>query len=211
LLGCLFAYGTLQDIFTVNTGFIKALTDSGDLAVLMPLAIVLSIWIVLQRRSDLTASWIVALGICIGGTALLKIYFFACPPLSTLHNPSGHSSLSVLVYGTLALAITAVASGWQRWVIAIAAGVFVLGIGFSRVLVEFHTIPEVLLGFTIGGAALALFATNYLRRPRPTKFLPQAVIGCAALMVLLNGREVRAEELLHHLSTYFKIASLACR
>lgn len=79
------------------------LTNFGDLAVLLPLAIVILLWLVTLRPRRCAVWWAVAVGLCTGLTALLKIYFYVCPPSPELQSPSGHTSFSALVYGTLAL------------------------------------------------------------------------------------------------------------
>jgi hypothetical protein len=50
---------------------------------------------------------------CLGVTALLKVSFYGCPPTPDLHSPSGHTSLSALVYGAMAL-VTASEAGDAR-------------------------------------------------------------------------------------------------
>jgi membrane-associated phospholipid phosphatase len=172
---------------------IQALTNCGDLAVLLPLAGVLTLWMLLTRQPHLVLWWLVALAICIGTTGILKIYFFACPPLSDLHSPSGHTSFSILIYGSLIVAVASDVAGWRR-IVAIGSGAaFVIGIAVSRILVEAHSIPEVLLGSVIGATALYIFARDYRREPPATILLPPLVVICAMLIVLLNGHEVRAE------------------
>jgi hypothetical protein len=94
---------------------IQVLTDFGDLAVLLPLAAVVTLWSLAVRQPIAVFGWLVALGLCISGTAVLKIYFFIFPPVTDLHSPSGHTSLSTLVYGALTLAVAAAFTGWRRW------------------------------------------------------------------------------------------------
>lgn len=61
-------------------------------------------------------------GFCVDLTVLLKIVFYGCPPAGDMHNPSGHTSLSTLVYGALALAAATGRPGLRR-VLVIGAGV----------------------------------------------------------------------------------------
>jgi membrane-associated phospholipid phosphatase len=192
------------------TTLIQAITDCGDLAILLPVACILTLWAALTRTQAVFTWWLVALAVCAGGTGILKIYFFACPPLSDLHSPSGHTSLSTLVYGTLTLAVASSVQDWRRWLAAIAGSVFIVAIAVSRIIVQAHSIPEVLLGSIIGLIALSLFVAAYLRN-RPTKpYLAPLVTVSVMLVVLLNGHELRAEEFLHHIATYLNISS-GCR
>jgi len=73
-------------------GWLTALTDFGDLAVLMPVAAAMLIWLPFYS-SRAALSWVLALGFCVGLTALLKMVFYRCPPVGDMHSPSGHASL----------------------------------------------------------------------------------------------------------------------
>ena len=192
------------------TAMIETWTDFGDLAVLLPLAAVVALWLLAIRQPRAVVWWMGAVLLCIGGTGVLKIYFFICPPLTDLHSPSGHTSLSTLVYGALTMAVASGLSGWRR-VAAIAIGLaFVAGIGVSRVLVQAHTVVEVVLGSLLGLTALALFAYQYWRHPPVDPWLKPLIVTCALLMVLLNGQELRAEDLLHAIGIYLNKAGMIC-
>lgn len=188
---------------------VETLTDFGDLAVLLPLVAVIALWLAAIKQPIGLIWWLIAVAICMGSTAILKIYFFVCPPGADMHSPSGHTSLSTLVYGALTLATAASFAGWRRVVVAIVGAVFIVGIGVSRVLVEAHSVPEVVLGSVIGVIALLLFAGRYWRhRPAKPRLQP-LVLTCALLMVLLNGQELRAEDMLHAIGLYLG-AGLVC-
>lgn len=192
------------------SNLIQAITDCGDLAILLPITCVLTVWAALIRKQAIFNWWLVALLLCVGGTGLLKIYFFACPPLSDLHSPSGHSSLSTLIYGTLTLAVASTLQDWRRWLAVAGGAIFILAIAVSRIIVHAHSIPEVILGSALGLIALSLLVAAYMRN-KPTKtYLAPLVTVSAMLVVLLNGHELRAEELLHHIAVYLNLAS-ECR
>jgi membrane-associated phospholipid phosphatase len=183
-----------------------ALTGFGDAALLFPLAAAILLWLVLSGATRAAAWWTFSVVVCAGVTAILKVFFWGCPPISDLHSPSGHTSLSTLVYGATAL-ITAVEGGAWRPRIAIAAGLgLVLAIGVSRLLLDAHSIPEVILGWLIGGASLVLFGWRYQRlRPSNARLAP-LLVGMAVLASALHGSELRAEELLHRITGFFRIA-----
>jgi membrane-associated phospholipid phosphatase len=189
---------------------IGTITNFGDLAVLLPLALVITAWLVALRQPRSVLWWLAAVGLCMTATAVLKIYFYVCPPLSDLRSPSGHTSLSTLIYGTLALAVATVVTGWKRAAVLVAGAAFVAAIGVSRVLVEAHSVPEVVSGSLIGIAALALFARQFWpRRPTEPRLQPMLVTAMA-LMVMLNGQQLRAEDLLHALGVYLNHAGMTC-
>ena len=96
--------------------------------------------------------------------------------------PSGHASMSVVLYGFLAflLAYGAPAS-WRRG-IAFAALSLIALIAFSRVYLGAHWLSDVLAGLAFGVAWVAGLAIVYLRAsPRPMPF----ALFASCLMVAL--------------------------
>jgi len=189
---------------------IKTITNFGDLALLLPLVAVVTVWLGAIRQPRALLWWFVAVGLCMGSTAALKIYYFICPPLIDLHSPSGHTSLSTLVYGVLMLAVATVVTGWKRVAVVGSGVAFVAAIGVSRVLVHAHSMLEVVMGSIIGIVALAIFASQFWPR-RPTEpRLRTMLIACFALMVMLNGQDLHAEDMLHAISLYLNNAGMSC-
>jgi membrane-associated phospholipid phosphatase len=184
------------------TAWLIELTDFGDLAVLVPLSAAILIWL-LRNSSRAAPRWILALGLCIGLTALLKITFHACPPADNIHSPSGHTSLSTLVYGALTL-VSATAWSRLRRVLVIAGGAgLILTIGISRLLLDTHSVAEVGLGLVIGAVSLAMFSRQYLQGPT-TKIWP-LLVAAGVLALVLHGRELHAEQFLHRITGYLPV------
>jgi hypothetical protein len=179
-----------------------ALTDFGDLAVLLPLAAAMLIWL-LFYFSRAAPSWVIALGFCAVLTALSKIVFYGCPPAGDMHSPSGHTSLSVLVYGALALAAAAGRPGPRRALMLGAGLGLILAIAVSRLLLDAHSLPEVGLGLIIGTVSLVLFSRQYLQCPN-TKVWP-LLVAAGVLVSILHGREVHAEQYLHWITGYLHV------
>jgi membrane-associated phospholipid phosphatase len=188
--------------------WVHTLTGIGDLAVLVPLIAILSVWLLLARQLVALCWWSIAVAICAGATAILKIYFYVCPLAADFSNPSGHTSLSTLVYGSLALIIARSVIGWRRYLIALLGAAVVFGIGMSRVLVQVHSLPEVLVGWLIGGFALWTFARGFGIREYP--YLRGLIAACAVVTVSLTGQEVRAEKLLHVLGLHLLDMGFTC-
>ena len=55
------------------------LTDFGDAAVVLPLSVVISLWLLRHHSHRVLVPWIIALGLCIAVTALLKTYLYGAP------------------------------------------------------------------------------------------------------------------------------------
>jgi membrane-associated phospholipid phosphatase len=189
---------------------IASMTNFGDLAILLPLAALILLGLLAMRCQRGALAWLAAAVLCGGTTGVLKIYFFACPWSPDLVSPSGHTSLSTLVYGAVAVIVAAQARhrGLRIAVGALGAAA-ILTIGTSRILLNVHTTLEVCVGLAIGVLALAIFAVPYLRyRPRHVSLSPLAV-AAVVVVALLHGHELHAEGLLHALSTYLGIGA-AC-
>jgi membrane-associated phospholipid phosphatase len=179
-----------------------ALTDFGDLAVLIPIAAAILIWLRLHL-SPAVPRWLVALGFCIGLTALLKVFFYGCPPAGDIHSPSGHTSFSTLIYGALTLAAAAPKPGLRRLLVIAGGAGLILAIAVSRLLLAAHSLPEVGLGLVIGTVSLALFSRSYMEDPN-TKVWP-LLFAAGVLMLILHGRELHAEQYLHRITGYLHV------
>jgi membrane-associated phospholipid phosphatase len=189
---------------------LTSLTNLADLAVVLPLAIAILLWLLVMRSTMAAAWWLIAVAICIGGTALLKIYFFACPPMTDLQSPSGHSSLGTLVYGTLFMFIAVETRRWQRWVVTSIGALFILSIAVSRQLLHTHSALEVWLGLLVGSVTLAIFTKSYLSHHPMRVWLQPLVVAVVILLIIFHGHELRAEEVLDKISAYLDIAKRLC-
>lgn len=189
----------------------RAMTDLGDLALLLPLAVVILVWLVAMRCPRGAFWWLAAVTFCGGATGLLKVYFFACPWTRELVSPSGHTSLSTFVYGGVCVIVAAQVRGRLIRAATVAAGGILIGsIGASRILLNAHTMLEVCVGFGIGAMALSMFALPHVRHPPARVSLSSLALAGVLLVGLLHGQELRAEGLLHAVSSYLRIAA-ACR
>jgi membrane-associated phospholipid phosphatase len=185
----------------VRAGLV-ALTDLGDLAVLLPLAAAMLAWLLLYS-ARVAPRWLLALGSCVGLTALLKIVFYACPPTDDMHSPSGHTALSTLVYGAIALAAAIAWPGVRRLLVIGCCTGLILAIGVSRLLLDAHSVVEVTLGLLIGTVPLAAFSQKYLQLPN-MKVWP-LLVAATVLVTMLQGHELHAEQFLHRFAAYVPI------
>jgi membrane-associated phospholipid phosphatase len=188
----------------------NALTDFGDAAVVLPLSAVILVWLLWLRARRAAVSWVGAVSLCIVGTALLKILLYICSPVPDLVSPSGHTGLSVLVYGAIVLVIAAERSGWQRVTLLAAGAGLIVGIAGSRLVLNKHSALEVGMGILIGALTLTLFARGYLRLRSEGKPLLPLILPGIAVILLLNGHELRAEDFLQAISRYLHPGGNAC-
>jgi membrane-associated phospholipid phosphatase len=188
------------------------LTDFGDSAVLLPLSAVVLVWLMSTRSAPAAIWWVGVLavfGAIIGG---LKMLFFVCPPAVDINSPSGHTGFSVLVYGGIA-AIVAVQlrSVPGRVAIMLAATILVSGIAITRVILHMHSTSETVIGFLIGGAALAAFVLGYQRTHPRGRLTAPLLFGVVLTAAVFHGARLNAETNLHALGGGLDLQQMFCR
>jgi membrane-associated phospholipid phosphatase len=193
----------------------RYLTNLGDAAVVLPVAALILLWLLDLAGQRIALLWCCALLVAGGGTALLKIYIDACTiPVAGLDSPSGHTGMSTLVYGGLALMIGAETASWRRLAVGAAGVVLVAAIALSRVVLGAHDVIEVVVGLLIGGTALALFARGYVGVPiEGARRIWPLVIATSILAVALalSDHPTQLEPFWHLIADDLRNATGLCR
>jgi undecaprenyl-diphosphatase len=146
------------------TEFFEAVTTLGNGIVLAGVAAIAAY--LLARRRYYAEAVLMVLAY-VGAQVLsfsLKLAFrrdrpFFTDPLATVSTysfPSGHATVSIAVYGAVCLVLLRRLTGLARVVCLAAAVLLVSLIGFSRLYLGVHFLSDVLAGFSIGLAWLAL-------------------------------------------------------
>ena len=146
------------------TEFFEAVTTLGNGIVLAGVAAIAAY--LLARRRYYAEAVLMVLAY-VGAEVLsysLKLAFqrdrpFFTDPLATVSTysfPSGHATVSVAVYGALCLVLVRRLTGPARLVCLAVAVLLVSLIGFSRLYLGVHFLSDVLAGFSVGLAWLAL-------------------------------------------------------
>ena len=146
------------------TEFFEAVTTLGNGIVLGGVAAIAAY--LLARRRYYAEAVLMVLAY-VGAQVLsfsLKLAFrrdrpFFTDPLATLSTysfPSGHATVSIAVYGALCLVLLRRLRGPARVVCLAAAVLLVSLIGFSRMYLGVHFLSDVLAGYSVGLAWLAL-------------------------------------------------------
>jgi membrane-associated phospholipid phosphatase len=194
-----------------------SITDFGDSAVGLTLAalVMLALFASGWRRGAL--AWLLAVAGCGTAMAMLKLAFKVaaggCVPVAVAvpaFSPSGHAALSTVVYGGMAVL------GWRqlaptaRWLLGVAAALFIVLIAGSRIAVQAHTPFEVLGGLSIGLASVALMVRLLRRTEGPRVLLPQFAVALALALALMYGSHWQIESGLHELAAWLRGAAGAC-
>jgi len=179
----------------------SALSNVGDAALTLPVAVACAIWLMLSDR-PLAWRWIVLLAV---GSALVgatKILYFGCGvefrPLD-FHVISGHTALSTSVW-TVTFALLFRSAGGSVNVGA-ATGLAIGALtAVARVLDRAHTPSEVVAGWLLG-ALVSLLFVHTLRRSRARIVL--SPVGACALALVVGvayGHHAPIQQLIEHYS-----------
>lgn len=182
------------------------LTDFGDTAVTVPLALLMVGFLLAARQPRLAIGWGLAIVGCAGAISALKLALSVCGhPLSGsgLHSPSGHTAMSIAVYGGFAAVLGATLKRPAREAVIAAAAVPMIGIGLSRAILGVHSPLEVAIGVAVGAAAVGVILV-LVARYRPAR-LPVGWLGAGALVVFLlfHGTRWPTERGIDYLSRWF--------
>ena len=135
------------------------LTWLGSIKVIAPLAVFITLLLVIRRRFMLASVW--ALALTVGGLldGLLK-YWFSRPrppfcdavvPETTSSFPSGHSMGSLICYGLIAyLLILTLPRRMLRITAVVFLVLLIAAIGFSRMYLGAHYLSDVMGGYCLG-------------------------------------------------------------
>ena len=165
-----------------------AVTELGDSPVNLCITGAILILLLNKRCYRTAAYWLFTI---IGGSIgiqLLKWLLHLPRPVALYHGisaygfPSGHTTMSAILYGFLAILIARRQSNVLRW--RLFTGVFMISfaIAFSRIYLGAHWLSDVLGGFLMGTGWAALAGIAYLKGP--AEAVPRRMLGFVALGVI---------------------------
>ncbi|HHH44674.1 MAG TPA: phosphatase PAP2 family protein [Gammaproteobacteria bacterium] len=171
-------------------------TEIGDGRVLYGFTLVLSLVLLLRRRWRAAVHWLVTVGMVGLLTQALKNHTaVARPPLldNSLFSysfPSGHASLSVAVFGFLAVLLARELRSSWHWLPYSTAVFLIVAISFSRLYLGVHWLSDILAGWSLGLMWVALMGIAYRRHPAPavsTRILAPIAIVTLVLLASLHS------------------------
>lgn len=162
------------------------ISNLGDAALTVPLAIVTGGWLCTANRR-LGLGWIAALG---GGALLVgltKILYAGCGvQIRTLDFRviSGHTTLAAATWTVIgAIAAHAIARAWL-WRGAALGFALSVAIGVARIADGSHSPPEVIIAWLLGGGIAVGFLTRFARVSDTPRW-PVTALGTLLLITLL--------------------------
>ncbi|MDA8107982.1 MAG: VTT domain-containing protein, partial [Betaproteobacteria bacterium] len=158
-----------------------AVTELGDLSVALPVILVVLAWLLWRGAARDAAYWLAAVSFGALSVAVVKAgipHLGGSAAAAQGHAfPSGHTSMSTVIYGFLAVLVApALREGW-RWLPYALASVLIGAIAFSRLYLGAHWLADVAAGLALGTAWVAVLA---IARRRHSE-LPFRIPGLAAV------------------------------
>jgi membrane-associated phospholipid phosphatase len=139
----------------------RAMTFAGSFAAIAAFIASIALWMVRRGRWKLAVLLAGTASLAEGLNVLLKLFFqrarpevaFGIPIPASYSFPSGHAMVSVAAYG-LATMVVITLRPRLRACLIVAAPLWILLIGFSRVYLGVHWATDVLAGFAAGSLLL---------------------------------------------------------
>lgn len=190
------------------------ITDCGDSAVTLPLALLVSVFLFASGERCLGHAWIATVAGCAIAIGMLKLVFGACDgEIAGGHivSPSGHTAMSTAIYGSLALLAATRLRPRARFLTYAIAAAGVIGIALSRLVLHEHNVPEIMVGWLVGASAVALFAKLLGRREAPSLPFGWLLLSGVVLVAILHGTRWKIEPAVRHLAGILRLVLPFCR
>jgi undecaprenyl-diphosphatase len=150
------------------TATMRAVTQLGSLRVIVPLVALTALLLLVRARPDAAALLVTAAAGASLLVVLVKLLIGRARPegagalvlVDSFSFPSAHSAQAVAAYGALAYLAGQAAPRWGQRVAAwTTAALIALLVGFSRLYLGVHWLSDVLGGYALGAAWLAVVIT----------------------------------------------------
>ncbi len=181
-----------------------SVTNLGDAALMLPLALVCGLWIRAADKSE-AVRWVLAISIGMALVGLVKFLHAGCgTEISVLHFRviSGHTMLSSAIWTvTIALLLGSANTRWWRFGASLGL-LLAAAIGLGRVFEHAHTPIEVVVGWFLGGTIALVFLRHFFKLPRTLPHPRIAGIGLLAVSSIAYGHHAPIQSLIVHYSPW---------
>jgi membrane protein DedA with SNARE-associated domain/membrane-associated phospholipid phosphatase len=149
-----------------------AITLLGQEKVILLAATIFLVWLCGKRYWYIALHWLILIIVSVGSISAAKLLFFSPRPSITgvanfIHTssfPSGHTVLSIAIFGFWAVLVARELKPTQRWFPYLCASSIASAVALSRLYLGAHWLTDVLGGIAIGVAILFLLTISYRRR-----------------------------------------------
>jgi membrane-associated phospholipid phosphatase len=193
---------------------LKVVTDFGDSAVTVPLALLTLIFLVGVGSRRAAFAWLAAILSCAATVGILKLALGACGdrPLSVgLVNPSGHAAMSATVYCSLAVLVGSTRCARDRSALVVFALMISAAIGISRIALRMHSGLDVIVGLAVGLTSAVMFGAVLAAGPVATLSVPQLTTTLWLLVAMMYGTRWPVEGTVRRFGAMIQAAGSVCR
>jgi undecaprenyl-diphosphatase len=187
----LYLFNALQSLRSpLGDRLMVMITELGDNEVLYSFTLLLSLWLVWRRDWRMALHWVITVAAVALLTWTLKLYTAVERPplldtsLMSYAFPSMHASLSVAVFGFLAVAIARELRSSWHWVPYSITVFLVVSISFSRLYLGVHWLSDILAGWSLGLVWVTIMGIAYRHHPAP--IISIRTVTPVALLILFS-------------------------
>ena len=178
-----FVYEVVRTLRTPGgDSFLVAVTELGDVQVVLPVILVALGWFIAHRFWRTAIYWLAAVGVAEALVKVIKPALHRPRPgasyagIDQFSFPSGHATLTVVVYGFLAFLLSVQASHRLR--------VFIGAVAWSRLYLGAHWMSDVVGGLSFGTAWIAALAVAYFYQRREVHGTGSLALAVLATFVI---------------------------
>ena len=163
--------GFLTDVFTKSShSFFKIFNTVGSTIGIGIISLIVIAWLWLKRR-DFTGMAVFVFAIALGNLLNKWLKDFVGRPrpetehlvkVKSLSFPSGHAMMGIILYILIAYFIIAgLRSNGLKWLVAVIAGIIIVLMGISRIVMQVHYPSDVAAGLAAGFVWVYLWVVCY--------------------------------------------------
>jgi undecaprenyl-diphosphatase len=209
-------YHLLQGLRTFwGDHLLVSVTELGDSAVNSGISVMVVAILLLRRQFFSAGFWILSIG---GGACLIQLFKWVVQRprpidiysgVSSWSFPSGHATMSVLIYVSLAiLVVRGINPRWRVLPFVLAIGMSLL-MAFSRIYLGAHWLSDVLGGLALGWSWVAFLSYIYLRCGSDKVPLRPLILTVFLALLLIGSQHIQS----HHSRDMirYQVSSEGCR
>ena len=197
---------------------LQAITDFGDSEVLGLATLSATAVLFWSGERRAATRFLLTMGCSMALIGACKIVFLGCGGAygERLHiySPSGHTALTTAFCIATAAHLSASRPHPLRFAIWLAAIGATFSVSASRVLLGYHSKPEVVIGFLVGSVTAWVvgraFPLSAAPKPSKPKQLAAFVAAIAVIAILFHGRHFPAERIIRSIAGYLHEYIPAC-
>lgn len=183
----------------------RAFTWLGDSGLMLPAALMITVWLGLSRKTWPSAAlWVLVFGTGAGLILASKLAFMGWGIGSARFNFtgfSGHTAISASVWPVMLWLVSSRAARWQRIALVLFAWTLAAAIGVSRLALMAHSVSEVAAGLVLGMMVSGTFLMLQHRKQHPQLWWPVVVVSfLMPLLVQTPGAPAPTQNLLEQIA-----------